>query len=115
MRRILLFAFAICANAFSVAAHSEDEENTGYIEDTQMIINASSGPNGEAGVILALPCAECPSRRFTYNRDTVFVLGGARVEFSELGGKIDWRGMIMFPIADPTRASKVFLRKPESP
>ncbi len=114
MSRFLPFALAVCASAFCVAAHSEDEEETGYIEDTQIIINASSGPNGAAGAILALPCAECPSRRFTYDRNTVFVLGGAPVEFRELGGKIDWQGMAMFPIADPTRASKVFLRKPES-
>ncbi|WP_160288314.1 hypothetical protein [Pseudomonas knackmussii] len=115
MRRSFLFALAVCASALCGTAYSENEEKTGYIEDTQIIINASSGPNGEAGVILALPCAECPSRRFTYNRDTVFILAGAPVEFRELGGKIDWRGMIIFPIADPTRASKVFLRKPESP
>jgi hypothetical protein len=115
MRRSLIIISFACAIFFQGIAHSEDEERTGQIEDSQMIINAGSATNGASGVILALSCPECPSRRFTFDQSTSFFLGGAPVEFEDLGRKIDWRGMIMFSIANPSHASKVFLHKPESP
>lgn len=114
MKRLLTLVFYFCALIFHGAAYAEGDENSAHIEDTQMIINATPGTSGTSGVILALPCPECQSRRFSFDRNTKFYLNGAAIELKAVGQKIDWRGMISFSPRDPNHAIEVFLNQPES-
>lgn len=114
MKRLLILVFHFCTFIFLGAAYAEGEGNNAHLEDTQMIINVTPGTSGTSGVILALPCPECQSRRFSFDRNTRFYLNGAAIELKTVGQKIDWRGMINFSPRDPDHALEVFLSQPES-
>lgn len=113
MKRLLILVFHFYAFIFLGAAYAEGEESNAHLEDTQMIINATPGTSGTSGVILALPCPECQSRRFSFDRNTKFYLNGTSIQLKETGQKIDWRGMISFSPSHPEYALEVFLNQPE--
>ncbi|WP_125887177.1 hypothetical protein [Pseudomonas luteola] len=87
-----------------------DDSDLGYIEDAQIILNRMPLQNGTLGFLLATPCIKCQVRRFSFDSKTLFYLKGEPVSEREFGGRIDWRGMIMFSPKTPSVAHTVFLQ-----
>ncbi|WP_286788376.1 MULTISPECIES: hypothetical protein [unclassified Pseudomonas] len=87
-----------------------DDSDLGYIEDAQIILNRMPIQNGTQGYLLATPCMKCQVKKFSFDSKTLFYVKGEPVSEKELGGRIDWRGMIMFSPKTPSVAHTVFLQ-----
>lgn len=112
MNRLIPFLLALFVSGFALhgVAEEVDDLPPKYVESATLILNLTSKAGEPVkGYVLVMACQTCIPLRLSLNDKSKVYLRGVPADFTSLGLKVDWQGMVSYAPTDLPTVIELFL------